>query len=411
MTLKAYQRGTHRARLPEDTFDAIRPHLRSLGVTRCADITRLDRLGIPTYCSICPENSMLQVTNGKGLTAIDAKVSSLMEAIELFHAEHPPAAFPRWSERQLEDRGVAFVRPERLAEFNPHAGHTPDRLVDWVSGRSLPSNSEVWIPAAAAYCFPLTLFTYTTTGVASGNNRTEAALHALYEVIERHSVSMLCLDDDVDFAPCDRIDLDTVTDEGVRILLDRMSGAGFDLVLLKVPAVPPVHCFMAALIDADSFGDAGHLSFGYGAHLSPSVAASRAITESAQTRLTYIHGARNDIKQSLYRRSLEQYRVAEFFASLPSDASWSSCTDNARPDLETDLLDVVNGLLIADTSTCMRSTSHDRVYPSLSYERSLKEWCRRIRSKSRGSTFLMRSRSDFSRQFGVDRYLAILGEE
>ncbi len=48
MNLKAHFRGTHRARLPEDTLESIQPHLRSLGVTRCADITRLDRLGIPT---------------------------------------------------------------------------------------------------------------------------------------------------------------------------------------------------------------------------------------------------------------------------------------------------------------------------------------------------------------------------
>ncbi len=91
---------------------------------------------------------MLQVTNGKGHTPIDAKVSSLMEAIEVFHAEHPPAALQRCSERQMRERGSAFVRPERLPEFNLHAGHTQDRLIDWIPGRSLPSNSDVWIPAA-----------------------------------------------------------------------------------------------------------------------------------------------------------------------------------------------------------------------------------------------------------------------
>ncbi len=172
-------------------------------------------------------------------------------------------------------------------------------------------------------------------------------MHALYEVIERHSFSALCIDDDIDFSQCERIDPATVTDDDLATLLDRIARSRFNLVLLKVPAVPLIYSFMAVLIDTDSFGDASHLSFGYGAHLNPAVAASRAVTESAQTRLTYIHGARNDIKQSLYLGSREQQHVASFFASLPSDARWTSYVDNASPDLKTDLLNVLTGLATA----------------------------------------------------------------
>jgi ribosomal protein S12 methylthiotransferase accessory factor len=350
MNLKAHVRGTHRARRPADTLATIQPHLRRLGVTRCADITHLDYIGIPTFCAICPENSILQVTNGKGLTPTEAKVSALMEAIELFHAEHPPERLHRCSEHQMEAQGMTFVRAEHLPEFNPRASHSADRVIDWVRGRNLVSNSEIWLPAAAAYCFPLTLFAYTTTGLASGNNTVEAALHALYEVIERHALSTLCQQDDINFSPCDRINPLTVTDETVTSLLDHIANAGLDLVLLKVPTLPSMHCFMGVIIDRDSAGYAVHLSFGYGVHLDLAVAATRAITEAAQTRLTYIHGARNDIKRNLYLGHRRQQEVADFFASFPADADWRTYRTYATDDLDSDLHAVIGGLVAAGYS-------------------------------------------------------------
>ena len=39
---------------------------------------------------------------------------------------------------------------------------------------------------------------------------------------------------------------------------------------------------------------------GYGTHLSVSVAPTRAITEAAQSRLTFIHGSREDLEQEGY---------------------------------------------------------------------------------------------------------------
>ena len=55
----------------------------SLGVTRIADITGLDRVGIPVYSAIVPDSAdNLSVYNGKGLRPVDAKAGALMEAIE-----------------------------------------------------------------------------------------------------------------------------------------------------------------------------------------------------------------------------------------------------------------------------------------------------------------------------------------
>jgi ribosomal protein S12 methylthiotransferase accessory factor len=70
---KTYYGGTHRVSPPEDTLAKIEPHLSAIGVTRCADVTDLDRIGIPVFCAIRPQGKMIQVTNGKGIGRIDAR--------------------------------------------------------------------------------------------------------------------------------------------------------------------------------------------------------------------------------------------------------------------------------------------------------------------------------------------------
>ena len=99
--IPAYTHGTHRLAPPEETFARITPYLQSCGITRCAEVTALDvDLGVPTYCAIRPAALVLQTTNGKGLTSISARVSALMEAIELHHAEQP--APPLLAARQCQ---------------------------------------------------------------------------------------------------------------------------------------------------------------------------------------------------------------------------------------------------------------------------------------------------------------------
>jgi YcaO-like protein with predicted kinase domain len=92
MVATSYHQGTWRLCSPEDTLANITPHLHRCGITRCADVTQLDNIGIPVYCAIRPTAAVLQVSNGKGLTHASAKVSALMEGIEFFHCENPDAS-------------------------------------------------------------------------------------------------------------------------------------------------------------------------------------------------------------------------------------------------------------------------------------------------------------------------------
>jgi len=52
--LKKYKDDTHRALPPEDTLSRIDAKMPAAGITRVADITNLDRIGIPVFSSIRP---------------------------------------------------------------------------------------------------------------------------------------------------------------------------------------------------------------------------------------------------------------------------------------------------------------------------------------------------------------------
>src|SRR5919112_2788422 len=80
--------GTHRAATLEATWKRFAPAARRAGITRIADLTGLDTLGIPVFAAIRPMGLSLSTQQGKGLTALAAKVSALMESLETWSAEH-----------------------------------------------------------------------------------------------------------------------------------------------------------------------------------------------------------------------------------------------------------------------------------------------------------------------------------
>ena len=98
-----YCTGTRRCRAPGQTLELIGPLLGRFGITRLADITGLDCLGVPVAQAVRPAAATVAVSQGKGATRDAALVSAAMEAIELHHAEDAvpapartcPAADPR----------------------------------------------------------------------------------------------------------------------------------------------------------------------------------------------------------------------------------------------------------------------------------------------------------------------------
>src|SRR4051812_35005545 len=86
-TPKGFRAGTHRCVSPAETVARLRPHLAGMGITRVANVTGLDVIGIPVVMVCRPNSRSLSVSQGKGLDLDAARASGLMESVEMFHAE------------------------------------------------------------------------------------------------------------------------------------------------------------------------------------------------------------------------------------------------------------------------------------------------------------------------------------
>ncbi|GGL07151.1 hypothetical protein Sme01_11990 [Sphaerisporangium melleum] len=284
--------GTDRAVDPATTLAMAGRAARAVGVTRVADITRLDTIGIPTYQAVRPASRTLAVSQGKGITPELAKLSAIMESVELWHVERPLPAGTTASIRELGDRLGYDVHA--LAACAPSVLH--DGLpLGWVPARSLVDGAATLVPRDTV---ALTLdvregwnppvFLSSTNGLASGNTLVEAILHALYEVIERDAMTAALHAGGEMGVRADPATLGSPVADGLCETIDR---AGVRLEVRSVPSPTGLPCFLAR-ITCDDYPPA---FFGFGCHLSSEIALTRAITEAAQTRLSYVSGARDDL--------------------------------------------------------------------------------------------------------------------
>src|ERR1043165_6629990 len=80
--------GTHRASTLDATWRRFSPLAKRAGITRIADITGLDTLGIPVFTAIRPMGTSLSTQQGKGVTVDAGRLSALMESLETYSAEN-----------------------------------------------------------------------------------------------------------------------------------------------------------------------------------------------------------------------------------------------------------------------------------------------------------------------------------
>ena len=63
--VKGFFDGTHRLIAPEDTLDRTRPLMPVMGITRLANLTGLDIVGLPVVMAVRPNARSLAVSSGK----------------------------------------------------------------------------------------------------------------------------------------------------------------------------------------------------------------------------------------------------------------------------------------------------------------------------------------------------------
>lgn len=314
-----------------DTCARAWPVARRLGVTRVAETTWLDRIGIPVFSAVRPHAAIVVVTAGKGRHRHEAQAGAMLEAVEQAVAELCAPSTPlRWA----SPRTIAAEDGVKLGAWCPR----PDAPVDvdeplaWITVTSADGEREFTAPAELVLtpCPPEAdsgLFGSTTTGLASGNTRTEAVLHGLCEVLERDLTSLMSVADTTRL-----IDPDTLPPAPAQ-LYEQIHRAGLGVWLRWLPAYGG-H-YMACLIDDPDIAHPLYCNGGYGFHPLPEIAAVRALSEAAQSRLTYIQGARHDLTDSYAAYAamsdgqraacraqlLERYARAEPDSSFPQSAS------------------------------------------------------------------------------------------
>ena len=308
-----YFKGTHRVIAPKQTIENNEDKLKTAGITRIADISDLDRIGLPIYTAIRPtaEDGAVSIYGGKGITKEHAKASAMMEGFERYSAE-----------KQTDDE-VVVATIDEISDFGEHIDpvslNLPKELekkgiddisIEWTVSKDIISGDSFYIPTNAVYHPYLhdnnvqSLFKSNTNGLASGNILEEAILHGMLEVIERDAWSIF----ELTHKNYAQIDLESIESETVNDIISKFESEGIKIKLMDFTAdikIPTI----AASADDTVTKDAGLLTLGMGTHLDPEVAMLRALTEVAQSRATQINGAREDTVRADFAREAGYERM------------------------------------------------------------------------------------------------------
>jgi ribosomal protein S12 methylthiotransferase accessory factor len=286
-----------RTRSIEDTLRLARLIAPLRGITRVTDTTPLDRLGIPVFSSIRPSGAKgsLCVHAGKGATLQDAKVGAYMEAIEFSYAEigkSPVKYFLTEAQEMLSSYGEDIS----FSDFCPLMGRTcaPEEKIKVVSAELVGKNKKVLVPAELVF-LPLDMSDEnpyfcrgSSIGLASGNSVLEASVHALAEIIEHDIASFEFIADTSRMVNTEKLSGIPAT------LIKKIKDADFHVYVRYVENCFNIPYFHAVIIDK-TLNAAVNVCGGYGVHPNKEIAIVRALTEAAQSRLSTIHGGRDDL--------------------------------------------------------------------------------------------------------------------
>ncbi|KZL16539.1 YcaO-like family protein [Pseudovibrio sp. Ad26] len=341
MTDKSYREGMHRTVAPSVTLERVLPHLDSFGITRVANITGLDRIGVPVFAVYRPNARSVSVSQGKGMNDLAAKVSGIMEGVEIWHAEHikKPLRLASYSEISEE---VAVINVESLPAKSSSRFHDHMPIL-WIAGKDLSGDDEKWVPYESVHSnFTLPLpsgsgnFQISTNGLASGNTWFEAVSHAISEVVERDCMALWALRGGPS-NPNNRLDLTTVRDPDCCRIIEMLEAGGQAVGVWSVTSDIGLPTFACVMADRTLNHLGRHYySEGSGCHVNREIALLRALTEAAQTRLTFISGARDDAHRDVYLSMREPERVNKYLTWIDKPTTAPSINFGNVPTFETD---------------------------------------------------------------------------
>ncbi|WP_223622225.1 TOMM precursor leader peptide-binding protein [Microbacterium sp. EST19A] len=239
---------------------------------------------------------------GKGATREQARTGALAEALERYsstrHGEEPVV---RGSLRGLGDRAL---HPNRIMLFSEHqldAAPRPDAgwfnrvparfdeeaVIDWTPVWSLTDDREVLLPTAL--CFYGTAgaremgISSNSNGCAAGNTLTEAILQGFFELVERDGVAMWWYNR----VRRPAVDLGSFEDPWIDGTVREYAAKGREVWAIDLTTDLGIPTFAA--LSRRAAGSPEALLMGFGAHLDPRIAITRALGEIGQMSTTDEH--------------------------------------------------------------------------------------------------------------------------
>lgn len=311
-----------RAHLPKtgrlyraDTYlDRLTSHLGSFGITRLADITGLDRIGIPVVQAVRPLARSNAVNQGKGLEMAEAAVSAIVEALETAAAETITA-----------DAGDAISAgtvygPDAAEKLAHHL--LPDLPEEWtgaplpfLTGTDLVTGDPVRIPVALVSTdftpgspHAASPFVRTTTGLGGGATKQEALVQGLFESLERLGTARAMTIHG--FFEKHRLAVEAPADEKLNSLVGRLQGSGLLCAIYECPRTGGLPVIWARLLDeGNSSTSLPFHADGFACRTTYAEAAIAALLEAVQTRASVIAGGREDITRQFYPKRIDQELV------------------------------------------------------------------------------------------------------
>jgi len=216
-----------------------------VNTTKCLNVSRTDgtfTLGnvIPMYRPIAMRNKRSEKQSGTAdgssasLNPVKAKIKSIGEYIERFSSTytqgegHDGLIFDSYD--NLTAKGVPCLDFSKLLHLEDSlyensigfSKYSIYHSISWIKGRDLINDSDIWLPAQKVfikypYDYPEKEKLYVwglSTGLACGSNYEQAALSAIFEVVERDSF-MLTWKLQLSGV---RIEMDSITNEDLREL-------------------------------------------------------------------------------------------------------------------------------------------------------------------------------------------------
>ncbi|WP_075292887.1 YcaO-like family protein [Pararhizobium arenae] len=321
-----------RACSPDETFNRVSPYLKQFGITRVARHTGLDHIGVPVWCAYTPNSRSIVVAQGKGLTDADARISAVMEALERATAGAPAMPGRLADMKTLMAEGaIVDAVPELLALGQSVPNNYEE--ISWLSGQELISRQRAYVPGDAAVLDRTRTdhrYWMSSDGLASGNTTQEAILHGILERIERDAfVLWQVTAAERRYKAC--VDPKSFQSAAVIGLVEQFGSADLTFRLFDITSdigIPTFACFLAPQdIEKNRSLRYVDVTYGCGTHPDPQRAVMRAMTEAAQSRMTFISGARDDA----YRQTFEQPLPAETGLAFKSKAIESAIYQPAPP--------------------------------------------------------------------------------